>query len=329
MLKFENDKSSVIMRGAVTVRISVASVGFVVGDRAISTSALKRSLRLLAYGSSFKMILFAFFLATILSVGIVSESRAAPECLQCGDVCCDTLEKVTENEMIKYISYGSEFTAEFDNHGSMIKATSKDGKLIESINPTYDENGKVKSQTHTTTYDGKIVIEDSSEYENGKKTSYTLKEYRDTGIYMRTEDYTYENGYITEHIKEQRYNDSNKEFVDYTQKVTYGCVNTDCTTIMGLSRDKSKNEIVQNTYDYDGNLKKVESYSYLTGEWLRSPVTAANCRSANLYGVCKSCNGSSFRINDGECDRIRYTPAEAAEVLHDDNTNEVTITFKM
>ena len=37
---------------------------------------------------------------------------------------------------------------------------------------------------------------------------------------------------------------------------------------------------------------------------------------------------NSFKINDGECDRIRYTPAEAAEVLRDDNTNEVTITFK-
>ena len=39
--------------------------------------------------------------------------------------------------------------------------------------------------------------------------------------------------------------------------------------------------------------------------------------------------GANFRLNDGECDRLRYTPAEAAKVLKDDNTNVVTITFKM
>ena len=44
-------------------------------------------------------------------------------------------------------------------------------------------------------------------------------------------------------------------------------------------------------------------------------------------GCVKDC-GENFRPNDGECDRLRYTPAEAAEVLHDDNTNEVTITFR-
>ena len=38
--------------------------------------------------------------------------------------------------------------------------------------------------------------------------------------------------------------------------------------------------------------------------------------------------GENFKLNDGECDRIRYTPAEAAEILKD-NGNIVTITFKM
>ena len=43
---------------------------------------------------------------------------------------------------------------------------------------------------------------------------------------------------------------------------------------------------------------------------------------------CTKCKNENFKLNDGECDRLRYTPAEAAKVLHDDNTNEVTITFK-
>ena len=38
--------------------------------------------------------------------------------------------------------------------------------------------------------------------------------------------------------------------------------------------------------------------------------------------------GAGYRQFENFCNRIQYTPAEAAEVLKDDNTNEVTITFK-
>lgn len=52
------------------------------------------------------------------------------------------------------------------------------------------------------------------------------------------------------------------------------------------------------------------------------------CLSLNLSGSCAKCKNENFKLNDGECDRLRYTPAEAAKVLHDDNSNSVTITFK-
>jgi hypothetical protein len=38
--------------------------------------------------------------------------------------------------------------------------------------------------------------------------------------------------------------------------------------------------------------------------------------------------GAGYRQFENFCNRIQYTPAEAAKVLKDDNTNEVTITFK-
>ena len=38
--------------------------------------------------------------------------------------------------------------------------------------------------------------------------------------------------------------------------------------------------------------------------------------------------GAGYRQFENFCNRIRYTPAEAAEVLRDDNTNSVTITFR-
>ena len=48
---------------------------------------------------------------------------------------------------------------------------------------------------------------------------------------------------------------------------------------------------------------------------------------ANLK--CKKCKSASFKLeDDGWCLRKIYTPAEAAEVLKDDNTNEIVITFK-
>ena len=48
---------------------------------------------------------------------------------------------------------------------------------------------------------------------------------------------------------------------------------------------------------------------------------------ANLK--CTKCKSASFKLeDDGWCLRKIYTPAEAAEVLRDDDKNEVTITFK-
>ncbi len=38
--------------------------------------------------------------------------------------------------------------------------------------------------------------------------------------------------------------------------------------------------------------------------------------------------GENYRDMGGFCNRIQYTPAEAAKVLRNDNTNEVTITFR-
>ena len=52
-----------------------------------------------------------------------------------------------------------------------------------------------------------------------------------------------------------------------------------------------------------------------------------NCLRMGATG-CVKCKSESFKLNDGYCDRMRYTPAEAAEVLRDDDNNEVTITFK-
>ena len=63
---------------------------------------------------------------------------------------------------------------------------------------------------------------------------------------------------------------------------------------------------------------------------------ANNCDSSKYYWSGTSCNNKkngikcdeNWKRNEDFCNRIRYTPAEASQVLRDDNTNEVTITFK-
>ena len=44
------------------------------------------------------------------------------------------------------------------------------------------------------------------------------------------------------------------------------------------------------------------------------------CSSLNLSGDCATCKGENFKLSDGYCYRVRYTPAEAAEVVGESNT---------
>ena len=60
------------------------------------------------------------------------------------------------------------------------------------------------------------------------------------------------------------------------------------------------------------------------------------CTGSNYYWNGKSCSNKKngivcadgFKLIEDFCDRVRYTPAEAAAVANDDNTNVVTITFR-
>lgn len=66
------------------------------------------------------------------------------------------------------------------------------------------------------------------------------------------------------------------------------------------------------------------------------PATETQCTGSSYYWSGKSCNNKKngivcadgFKRNEDFCNRVRYTPAEAAAVANDDNTNVVTLTFK-
>ena len=68
------------------------------------------------------------------------------------------------------------------------------------------------------------------------------------------------------------------------------------------------------------------------------PALFDSCKSTNYFWDGSTCIRepdvtkrkccTSCKDMGGWCNRIQYTPAEAAQVLRDDNTNEITITFK-
>ena len=102
-----------------------------------------------------------------------------------------------------------------------------------------------------------------------------------------------------------------------------------------------------NTEDCKKLYNQLQNYAYVitNGNSITVPqdlsskmgkIEQTQCDSTNYYWSGTSCNNKKNGINCAEnwkqnedfCNRIRYTPAEAAPLLHNDNTNEVTITFR-
>ena len=76
------------------------------------------------------------------------------------------------------------------------------------------------------------------------------------------------------------------------------------------------------TLELAGNVV-VANYEQCSGSYFWNGAGCMREPDLSKRKCCDSCKDMG-----GWCNRIRYTPAEAAAVLHNDNTNEVTITFK-
>ena len=79
------------------------------------------------------------------------------------------------------------------------------------------------------------------------------------------------------------------------------------------------------TGEYCVNLNKIiaANYQQCSGNYFWNGAGCVREPDLSKRKCCDSCKDMG-----GWCNRIRYTPAEAAPLLHNDNTNEVTITFK-
>ena len=103
---------------------------------------------------------------------------------------------------------------------------------------------------------------------------------------------------------------------------------TSCDTFYFLKEGNCVNDCGVGNYAENG-----ECFTLPTG---CADFSGGKCHSCiegylNKNGFCidaiQGC-GAGFKQIENWCNRIQYTPAEAAQVLRNDNTNEVTITFR-
>ena len=203
----------------------------------------------------------------------------------------------------------------------------------------YYENGQISSDRYVERGEVTGYKEFEKEYyENGQLTF--EKEYYESPDFVGnfSGKYYYENGQLSwTNVWGTDENDI------YTENsVTYD-ENGNITSEENYTSNPDGTETQDNMYyeyDDDGKLisrtneicnnRRCSSVSYdANGDLLsvNGNEVTENCASADSNGVCTKCK-DGFDDIDGYCNKIRWTPAEAAKVLRDDNTNEVTITFK-
>jgi antitoxin component YwqK of YwqJK toxin-antitoxin module len=176
----------------------------------------------------------------------------------------------------------------------------------------YYENGQLSYEYESYDYpDGTYHRESKDYYENGQLSQTNVWGTDENGIY--TDNYVYydENGNITSEENYTRNPDGT-----WTQDNMYYEYDDDGKLISKTNEICNNDGCSSVSYDANGDLLSVND----------NEVTE-NCASADSNGVCTKCK-DGFDDIDGYCNKIRWTPAEAAKVLRDDNTNSVTITFK-
>ncbi len=97
-----------------------------------------------------------------------------------------------------------------------------------------------------------------------------------------------------------------------------------CTRVKNLFNEYKHYDVddSRETLELAGNVV-VANYEQCSGSYFWNGAGCVREPDVTKRKCCDSCKDMG-----GWCNRIRYTPAEAAAVLHNDNSNSVTITFK-
>jgi hypothetical protein len=127
---------------------------------------------------------------------------------------------------------------------------------------------------------------------------------------------------IPDTIKEVRINSLSPYDNDKLKIVCRGDINK-CKN--ALKNYEAEDYWASGTYPFD-LMKNIVSATYENCNTVNYFWNGASCVREPDVSKRKCC--TTCKDMGGWCNRIRYTPAEAAEVLRDGNTNEVTITFR-
>lgn len=202
----------------------------------------------------------------------------------------------------------------YENCGRTMEACS--GKIREG-RPKYDDHGR---PLRRDVYNCSDI--------SCNKTHETVYQYDSNGGYI-SKGYTCTNGICIQTSETIEEFDDNGEDIYYQR--SYACEKGECRKI---SEENCYWDDWYEEYDcglcgYAGSFNCEQDEIIPDSHKTNDDFCSSDCNTCNSQKFCTKCNGENFHLNDGYCDRIRYTPAEAAEVLTDDNNNSVTITFKM
>jgi hypothetical protein len=313
--------------------------------------------KLLQMSSIFRLVNVLSLIA-VLSFGIMSESRAydiSGDCGQgkvaCGTSCVDAGETCyfyDDNGRVKEIvSSSSHSRWDSQNEPGLINRTvlyyDDEGKLTggrqyASGSVNYDN---IELTIHSTD-DGFLLTPNTS------GSGYTLV-LDNSGRVLR-DGYQTAQPYGYDEVKSYTY-DNDGNMTSQTNVSCSGSRSGTYDTGISSSNSNCATSGSPQAYTYvkeeDENIVAVKfgdqivaKYGYSDGYLAKQKgiqsdkkcSAAGNCTScySGLLqgGKCVASCGASFRLNDGECDRIRYTPAEAAQYLKDTD-NEIIMTFKV
>ena len=252
-------------------------------------------------------------LTAIISFGYINESRAGNTYIY------------DENGNLIKMEFGTSYYKYSYENGNKTKAEKyrcSSGTCTKSGEDvyTYTDGNMTKKEHYVNCSSGTCTTK-------GSETAYTYTD----GNMTKEENYSNCSSGTCTKSGEHRYTytDGNMTKMENYSNCSSGtCTKKFSENVYTYEFDKYGNIIKQYS---NGNLS--ESHEYPDEYYNMKCTKAGDCTSCVgskvLQGkACVAECGASFRLNDGECDRIRYTPAEAAKVLTDDNNNSVTITFK-
>ena len=188
---------------------------------------------------------------------------------------------------------------------------------------TYDSSGK---QTNMTNY-----YSDGSDWKKGDDY---IDTYDSNGNLESVVWYMCDSGNC-EQAAEYKYKlDTAPDGTKIAKEISYWCSNGVCEKMTEYEMVHAYND---DTFTGDWNPYGEGEYSCgkngyeCDPEFPQSisatPFCPKGCNGCDVERACSACEAGYKKIETW-CNKVRYTPAEAAAVLHDDNTNVVTITFR-